>query len=295
MASPKKESMADALTCVVCFELTLPPWEGCVNGHLTCAGCRPQLKKNQCPTCRVSLTPLVRMRAVEAFFEQAPLPLIFSCSNDSCGFHGEWAVMKAHEENCVARAVWCPIDIHAVPCTWRGAKSNLVAHLKSVHGAEGCREDELLWLHQRQLNSSVFLLADDRLALTISPSGNKIDNRWCFYCADLQSIDEKNDVSLVKLTCTQPKKKNWYLQCQLRADALNSASKFKQATTMSSTTSNCEMGCNAEEFSLRIESSVSLSPPKKRERAEIELPDDAKRQKRDSGRAAPELVICYHE
>jgi hypothetical protein len=294
MASPKKESMADALTCVVCFELTLPPWEGCVNGHLTCAGCRPQLKKNQCPSCRVSLTPLVRMRAVEAFFEHAPLPLMFSCSN-GCNFHGEWAIMKAHEETCVARDVWCPIATRGRQCTWSGMKADLVSHLKAGHGALGYKEDEgklLLLHHEEHREHRRFLLAGERLLLTICPGITGTDSRWLFYCADLQSIDEYDDAVLVKITCTQLEAKDWYFQCQLCPDSLNSTRKLKQPRLICSTASTCDLGCNAEDLYVRIE---SLNLPKKRERAEIELPDDVKRQKRDAGAASPELVISDDE
>jgi len=113
------------LECPVCLDHITPPIKQCTKGHLVCIDCFPRLP--HCPTCRSSMSDERNLG-----MEQVAHLLKFPCRYHPMGCKESYQLSKKeeHERNCQFLQLKCPFHGQ---CSFSGALSDVVPHLKSDH------------------------------------------------------------------------------------------------------------------------------------------------------------------
>jgi len=122
-------SMAESLTCPVCFDLIIPPIYQCTEGHLLCSDCLEKLEASTdrlCPTCRSKL-PEKRIRNLTGDHLAKLIP--YPCPNRHFGCEVEVKLdqREEHLKNCQCMAVPCLEK----DCKWQGKTKDYLEHLRS--------------------------------------------------------------------------------------------------------------------------------------------------------------------
>lgn len=121
-----ESAVLEQAKCPVCFELCTPPIMACVESHIICNKCLPQMKQ-KCPSCSKSLAAPIHLRLLEnALTESGHLQ---KCTFEGCDkifFHDD----SKHQEVCVFRPLPCFLPTCEVKCK---NADEMVTHLTTVH------------------------------------------------------------------------------------------------------------------------------------------------------------------
>ena len=116
--------------CPICLTApTSSPIYRCSNGHLVCNMCRPNLRNNQCPTCKVPIR-YDRCLISEKLIESLPVPCKFEVFG--CNVETKREKLNDHETKCLLRTIQCPV--FNSECNSNVQVSMIFDHFKTAHG-----------------------------------------------------------------------------------------------------------------------------------------------------------------
>ncbi len=116
------------LQCCVCTNIPAPPWRGCCAGHVICDACKTGVSPAPvypCPACRHEGT-LVPCRHLEQLVRH--IDLHAPCAYDTCPESVPCVTWHAHVQTCTHAPFACPMA-----CGWRGPRSAVLVHVRSLH------------------------------------------------------------------------------------------------------------------------------------------------------------------
>jgi E3 ubiquitin-protein ligase SIAH1 len=177
------------LECPVCMQYMVPPIQLCTNGHNICSRCRGKVQR--CLTCRAEF-----LETRNVALENIARRLKYPCANRQSGCLDRFSIehIAEHQAVCVYGEIKCPFQVNW-NCSWKGFKSDLKEHAKTVH--PGC------FFEESTLRSSLFW---DRILKVLSCFGELFVHYkrivdGTLYCA-VQLIGTSSEASKYKCEFT---------------------------------------------------------------------------------------------
>ena len=149
-----EECLLSRLECPVCTEYMRPPIILCVNGHMVCSICRPQIQN--CPTCRGQFSD-IRNLALEDLARKVNYPCKFQAYG--CTEVSNHDTIDGHQVKCQFFQRKCPAAILAIgTCSWTGSSKDIKGHLKENHPDHCCEyiEGDFKFLYKLTSNIRLF-------------------------------------------------------------------------------------------------------------------------------------------
>ena len=146
----EKSELLDLVTCCICLEVAVNPYDCSKCFCLICYECKSQLNNSKCPTCReldsLRLNNFAKkiVHKLSCKCKHIILRSQFTLGPNDCEKELTYGDLKSHIEKCEKRQYECNLDSQ---CTFSGTKKEFLDHIITEH------DNKVLKLTSKSLDS----------------------------------------------------------------------------------------------------------------------------------------------